>query len=84
MLLLTAGITFYIYRQVETQRAEVRRAFRRYLAPEVVEDIIASPAKLALGGEARELTLSFATCAILPRFLKGLPQASSPPSLTSL
>ena len=59
LLLLTAGITFYIYRQVETQRAEVRSAFRRYLAPEVVEDIIASPAKLALGGEVRELTLMF-------------------------
>jgi adenylate cyclase len=27
LLLLTAGITFYIYRQVETQRAEVRSAF---------------------------------------------------------
>ncbi|HUB63856.1 MAG TPA: adenylate/guanylate cyclase domain-containing protein [Methylocella sp.] len=59
LLLLTAGITFYIYRQVETQRAEVRSAFRRYLAPEVVEEIIASPAKLALGGEVRELTLMF-------------------------
>jgi adenylate cyclase len=59
LLLLTAGITFYIYRQVETQRAEVRSAFRRYLAPEVVEDIIASPVKLALGGEVRELTLMF-------------------------
>jgi adenylate cyclase len=59
LLLLTAAITFYIYRQVETQRSEVRSAFRRYLAPEVVEDIIASPAKLALGGEVRELTLMF-------------------------
>jgi adenylate cyclase len=59
LLLLTAGITFYIYRQVEMQRAEVRSAFSRYLAPAVVEEIIASPAKLALGGEVRELTLMF-------------------------
>jgi adenylate cyclase len=59
LLLLTAGITFYIYRQVETQRAEIRSAFRRYLAPDVVEDIISSPAKLTLGGEVRELTLMF-------------------------
>jgi adenylate cyclase len=59
LLLLTAGITFYIYRQVETQRAEVRGAFGRYLAPAVVEEIIASPAKLTLGGEVRELTLMF-------------------------
>jgi adenylate cyclase len=59
LLLLTAGITFYVYRQVETQRAEIRSAFGRYLAPAVVEDIIASPGKLALGGEVRELTLMF-------------------------
>jgi adenylate cyclase len=59
LLLLTVGTTFYIYRQVETQRAEVRSAFSRYLAPTVVEDIIASPEKLVLGGEVRELTLMF-------------------------
>ncbi len=59
LLLLTVGTTFYIYRQVETQRVEVRSAFSRYLAPAVVEDIIASPGKLVLGGEVRELTLMF-------------------------
>ncbi len=59
LLFLTVGTTFYIYRQVETQRAEVRSAFSRYLAPAVVEDIIASPEKLVLGGEVRELTLMF-------------------------
>ncbi len=59
LLLLTVGTTFYIYRQVERQRAEVRGAFSRYLAPTVVEDIIASPEKLVLGGEVRELTLMF-------------------------
>jgi len=59
LLLLTAGVTFYIYRQVETQRGEIRNAFGRYLAPAVVEEIIASPHKLELGGEVRELTLMF-------------------------
>jgi adenylate cyclase len=59
LLLLTAGITFYVYRQVEMQRGEIRNAFGRYLAPAVVEDIIAGPAKLTLGGEVRELTLMF-------------------------
>ncbi|MGZ8321757.1 MAG: CHASE2 domain-containing protein [Rhodoplanes sp.] len=59
LLLLTAGITFYVYRQVELQRGEIRNAFGRYLAPAVVEDIIAGPAKLTLGGEVRELTLMF-------------------------
>jgi len=59
LLLLTAAITFYVYRQVETQRSEIRSAFSRYLAPEVVEEIIARPEKLTLGGEVRELTLMF-------------------------
>lgn len=59
LLLLTAGMTFSVYRRAEMQRREIRSAFGRYLAPAVVEDIIADPAKLELGGEVRELTLMF-------------------------
>jgi len=53
------GTTFYVYRRVEAQRGEIRSAFSRYLAPAVVEDIIANPDKLVLGGELRDLTLMF-------------------------
>jgi adenylate cyclase len=56
---LTAGITFQVYRRVEAQRGEIRAAFGRYLAPAVIEEIIANPDKLELGGEVRELTLMF-------------------------
>ena len=59
LLLLLAIATFYVYRQVEVQRAEVRRAFSRYVSPDVVADLIADPGKLELGGEVRELTLLF-------------------------
>jgi adenylate cyclase len=59
LLLLLATATFYVYRQVEVQRAEVRRAFSRYVSPDVVSDLIADPGKLELGGEVRELTLLF-------------------------
>jgi adenylate cyclase len=59
LLLLLAVATFYVYRQVEVQRAEVRRAFSRYVSPDVVADLIADPGKLELGGEVRELTLLF-------------------------
>jgi adenylate cyclase len=59
LLLLLAATTFYVYRQVEAQRGQIRGAFSRYLAPAVVEDIIADPSKLELGGEVRELTLMF-------------------------
>ena len=56
---MAAGITICVYRRVETQRGEIRRAFGRYLAPSVVEEIIADPARLVLGGEERDLTLMF-------------------------
>jgi len=59
LLLLTAVATFYVYRQVEVQRGEVRRAFGRYVSPDVVNELIANPDKLELGGEIRDLTLLF-------------------------
>jgi adenylate cyclase len=59
LLCLLAAATFYVYRRVEVQRGEVRRAFSRYVAPTVVDELIANPDKLELGGEVRELTLLF-------------------------
>jgi adenylate cyclase len=59
LLMLLAIATFYVYWQVEVQRAEVRRAFSRYVSPDVVSDLLADPGKLELGGEVRELTLLF-------------------------
>ena len=57
--ILTAGITFYTYQTVEVQRGQIRLAFGRYLAPAVVQEIIAHPERLRLGGEQRVLTLMF-------------------------
>jgi adenylate cyclase len=54
-----AVVTFYTYHTVEAQRGEIRNAFSRYLAPIVVQEIVANPDKLKLGGELRELTLMF-------------------------
>lgn len=59
LLLLLAIATFYVYRQVEVQRTEIRRAFGRYVSPDVVNDMLAEPGKLELGGEVRELSLMF-------------------------
>ncbi|MBU1210982.1 MAG: adenylate/guanylate cyclase domain-containing protein [Alphaproteobacteria bacterium] len=44
----------------ERERRQVRSAFSNYLAPELVEELVAHPEKLKLGGEMRELTLLFA------------------------
>jgi len=59
LFVLIAAATAYVYRRVEMQRGEVRRAFSHYVAPAVVEQLIANPEKLELGGEVRELTLLF-------------------------
>lgn len=57
--IMTSGITFYTYQTVDAQRGQIRTAFSRYLAPAVVQEIIANPGKLRLGGEQREITLLF-------------------------
>ena len=56
---LTGSITLFIYHGAESQRRQIRHAFARYLAPAVVEEIVANPDSLKLGGEERELTLMF-------------------------
>jgi len=56
---ITAAVTSYTYQNVEAQRGAIRSAFGRYLSPAVVEELIANPDKLELGGEERDLTLMF-------------------------
>ena len=41
------------------QKAFIQRAFRHYLGPEVIEQILHNPASLQLGGIQRELTMFF-------------------------
>ncbi|MGZ5864095.1 MAG: CHASE2 domain-containing protein [Xanthobacteraceae bacterium] len=78
LLVLTASITFYIYRQTEAQRGAIRGAFGRYLAPAVVEEIISDPSRLELGGEVRELSLMF--CDV--RNFTGISEGMSAAALT--
>ncbi|MCX5576761.1 CHASE2 domain-containing protein [Kaistia terrae] len=57
--LLVLGSVLYTFRQAERARAGIRRAFQYYVSPDVVDEIIADPTRLELGGEVRELTLLF-------------------------
>jgi adenylate cyclase len=41
------------------QRDEIKGLFKRYLAPEVVEELLRNPAKAAPGGERKELSVLF-------------------------
>jgi adenylate cyclase len=62
---LAAGIlaflaaALYSYATEGSQKRFIKSAFSRYLAPQVIEQIIADPAKLNLGGEKREMTALF-------------------------
>ena len=40
-------------------KEEIRKAFRQFLAPELVEELAAHPERLKLGGETRDMTIMF-------------------------
>ena len=59
-LLLTVGSAAGLdYARERRARAEVARAFRQYLSPEIVERLARDPGALKLGGERRTLTILF-------------------------
>jgi adenylate cyclase len=61
-LALTVGavaITGYLHLTEERQRLSIKRAFERFVNPEVVERIAEDPAALRFGGEVRTLTVLF-------------------------
>lgn len=72
LFLLIAGSTAYLYRRTEQQRSEVRRAFGQYVSPTIVQELIAHPEKLVLGGEERELTLMFCDVRNFTQISEGL------------
>jgi adenylate cyclase len=53
------GITVYRLWTEERQRLWIKRAFQRFVNPEVVERLVADPASLKFGGETRTLTILF-------------------------
>jgi adenylate cyclase len=59
MVLVALGTVVIQYQFEGRQHRFIRNAFSRYVAPEVIQSIVNSPSKLALGGEKRELTILF-------------------------
>ncbi len=57
-MVYTMVTSFSFYRE-ERSRAYIRRAFDRYLSPELVERIARDPGQLELGGEERDMTVLF-------------------------
>jgi adenylate cyclase len=57
----TSAAGAFLYRLVVEgkQKRELQRAFRSYLAPEVLREVLRDPGAVRLGGEVREVTLFF-------------------------
>jgi len=56
----SAGIGLaYVGRHARQQRKFIRDAFKRYMSPTLVDQLVADPSRLKLGGERRELTFLF-------------------------
>ncbi|MBW1988558.1 MAG: adenylate/guanylate cyclase domain-containing protein [Deltaproteobacteria bacterium] len=59
LLVMYVSTTLYKYLTEEREKRFLRGAFSTYLAPSVVDQILKSPDKLALGGEKRVITAFF-------------------------
>ena len=53
------GLSMYRYGLLDKERRHIRRVFQRYLAPSMVDRVVASGKLPELGGELRELTILF-------------------------
>lgn len=79
VLALVGGVVVN-YATEGRQKAFIKSAFKHYLGPDVIEQIIADPAKLQLGGEKRTLTIYFSD---IEKF-SGFSERLDPPTLTAL
>lgn len=70
----------YKYATEGKQKRFIRSAFRQYLSPQVIDQLLRNPNRLTLGGERRELTIFFSD---LEGFTS-LSEALSPEDLTSV
>jgi len=76
--LFSAGLIYYTTEG--RQKAFIKSAFKQYLSPAVIEQIIVHPERLKLGGERRELSIFFSD---LEGFT-GLSEGLDPEALTNL
>jgi adenylate cyclase len=74
------SVTVFKYFSEEREKAKVKDAFQHYLNPAVVNQLMANPDKLKLGGEKKELTCFFSDV----RSFSTMSENMSPEALTQL
>lgn len=79
-LLAGGAVMILNYAEEGRQKAFIKGAFRHYLGGEVIDQMLAHPERLKLGGEKRELTAFFSDIEKFSTFSERL----SPEDLTSL
>ena len=59
MITIYLGITVYRYITEEREKKKIRGAFQYYLTASVINEMLKDPSKLKLGGDKKDLTVSF-------------------------
>jgi adenylate cyclase len=80
VLLSLIGAVIVNYATEGRQKAFIKQAFKHYLSPQVIDQILANPAQLKLGGERRELTIFFSDL----QGFSALSEKLDPPTLTGV
>lgn len=80
MGLSLVGSLLASYAMEGRRKAFIKRAFKHYLSPDVIERILQDPTQLKLGGERREMTILFSDLA----GFSGISERLDPETLTSL
>lgn len=83
--LLACGLTIFLasghkYATEGRQKRYIKSAFRQYLSPHVIEQLLEHPDRLTLGGERRELSIFFSDLQGFTTISEGL----SPEELTAI
>jgi adenylate cyclase len=76
--LVSAGLIYYTTEG--KQKAYIKNAFKQYLSPDVIEELIAHPERLKLGGERKTLSVFFSDLEGFTSLSEGL----DPEELTNL
>jgi adenylate cyclase len=80
VVLSLVGSSLASYATEGRQKRYIKGAFSQYLSPTVIEELIAHPERLSLGGERRELTIFFSDV----QGFTTISEALSPEDLTAL